>query len=165
MILSSEEELSAGRRTKGPEPRGEYRHTQVEAAMPPNPPEGMEGRSWAAQHSSPHPHWMKLLFAVTTQVSDCQPQGDVTSRVISAEGRAWARGGDVRSPAFLRWPLGKHGGRAWSSFLQALFTDLPGPAWLLSLLSAQIAPLISTLLIAEGQTSLLTFTSSPPSSE
>lgn len=52
MILSSEEELSAGRRTKGSEPRGEWRHTQVEAAIPQNPPEGMEGRSWAVQHSS-----------------------------------------------------------------------------------------------------------------
>lgn len=65
---------------------------------------------------------MKLLFAVTPQVSHSQPHGDVTAVVISAKGRAWAGRGDVRSLAFLRWPLGKHSSWAWSSFP-------PGPVY------------------------------------
>lgn len=65
---------------------------------------------------------MKLLFAVTPEVSHSQPQGDVTASVISAKGRAWAGRGDVRSLTFLRWPLGKHSGWARTSFL-------PGPVY------------------------------------
>lgn len=42
---------------------------------------------------------------------------------------------------------------------RVLFTDPFGPAWVLLLLKAQITPLISTLLIVEEQTSLLTFSS------
>lgn len=59
VVLSSEEELSAGRRSKGPGPRAsrEDRDTFTRGARPypQNPSEGMEGQSWAVQHSSPSP--------------------------------------------------------------------------------------------------------------
>lgn len=45
-----------------------------------------------------------------------------------------------------------------------LFTDPLGPAWMLLVLSAQITP-ISTLLIAEGQTSLIAFSCLPSASQ
>lgn len=69
-------------------------HSQVEPGHSPEPIRGMEGRSWAGQHSSPSP----TLDGVTPEVSHCQPQGDVTGAVISGKGRAWAGRGDVRSP-------------------------------------------------------------------
>lgn len=112
MVLSSEEELSAGRRTKGPEPRASRENRGTLKWRQPYPrtlQRGWRDRAGQCSTAHPHPRCMELLFAVTTEVSDSQPQGDVTTTVISARGRAWASGGDVRSPAFLRWPLGKHG--------------------------------------------------------
>lgn len=71
------------------------------------------------RHGSPLPALMRLLFAVTRKrCSLTSPVGDVTGAVIGCgEGRVWAGQGVARRMAFLRRPLGKHGGWAQISFL------------------------------------------------
>lgn len=78
-----------------------------------------EGRSWGGAT------WLTLTYAeggcptctLRGAHSLTSPAGDVTGAVISRGEGVWAGRGVVRRAAFLRQPLGKHSGRAQSSFL------------------------------------------------
>lgn len=95
--------------------------------------------------------------------SPTSPAGDVTVTVISrekGEGRGLARSHKARSiprkALGQTQPLGTNLLPPW-----LLFTDPLGPAWMLLVLSAQITPIISSLLIAGGQTSPIAFSCCP----
>lgn len=92
-------------------------HSQVEPGHSPEPIRGMEGWSWAGQHSSPsptldgaapcsHPRGLPLSAPRRRHWSSYQWQ---------RKGVGWP--GRCEEPAFLRWPLGKHTGWAGAPFL------------------------------------------------
>lgn len=101
---------NAHRRPKQPLPRAREEDTEL----------SMAGTEPGARAGLTLPTRDKAAPVVTPK--ECLlpgPAGDVTGTVISGgeEGRVWAGWGGTRRSAFLRKPLGKHGGEAQTSFL------------------------------------------------